>query len=398
MHELTWSFSHLTRGNISKVFLQIRRVIAVAELIGLPRARSGPKAALWRTICSSERYHSMTLAFPSITRHYVIHKADPTENNGCEKLSAIQDFLYRLSDIAAQLSDLQGPARDPLPIIDLQVKTTMLALKLDELGSTMPYEWLPGEDREHAPVHLKYLGYTFYYVKMRLHLPQLIRRREGSTDCAERSRSACITACHAVVHFFLAFSKLFDEGYFLHRVLDLQVYTAVVVLMLFGSGAFARGADGRDAGLSEEHLGAVLQAMEHSVGRTGYEMGREAIKSIRALDDFVKGRQNGRKSMNGYGDEGLVLNVPLMGKLHVRAKDTPTTTSVATPDAVYHTPVDNEGFNIPWYLRDVYDNAQVGTGENCSNGVHLNWSVEQADELFFHQGEELFGDPGIPMW
>lgn len=58
------------RANSKKLWLILRRCIAMAELAGAPNAQGGPEAALWDNVCSMDRFMGTVFNLPLGTAAY----------------------------------------------------------------------------------------------------------------------------------------------------------------------------------------------------------------------------------------------------------------------------------------------------------------------------------------
>ncbi|KAH8657955.1 hypothetical protein BX600DRAFT_61806 [Xylariales sp. PMI_506] len=329
----------LTIGNFRKSFLLLRRALAIAELIGLPRAVDGPRAGMWKFMCGAERIHSTIFAFSSVTRfrHSLTPSTSMSDTFDADGHLVPQNFLLRLTGIAVRLEDLPAAQQDALA--PGTAKTTAIApsdglyeivSRVDEdlraLAATAPPGWWAnGLDRGAAgdlPLADRMMQYFYHYVMIRAHLPMFLRSQSSPASIA--SRATCIRSCEALMQGYLGIYPLFPEGYFIHRIMDLQAFTAVIVWII---ADHAVSLDQRtDGNASNERafapdkpdglIAQVVQAMDYNAERSESTMAKQATVGIRSLAKMLSSPSSGPEDSSPSFD----LHVPLLGRIHVQRK------------------------------------------------------------------------------
>ncbi|KAI1866399.1 hypothetical protein JX265_007700 [Neoarthrinium moseri] len=352
---------HMTRGNFKKGFLTLRRALAVAELLGLPRMVNGPKAALWRFLCIAERFQSMVLAFPSATRYYGVQKSATLFDDGGHLVP--REFLFRLSDIAVNLGGPGDLHNNSPSLEELQNTVEKLDRDILALAALAPPTWWTGTRYLTPPE--RFMQYLYYYIRIRIHLPLVLLR--NTSDQSRQSQSMCIENCRALLEAYLGLYTLLPEGNFIHWVMDLQTYTASVVLVLANHAAFSSDSEQRVSGgpqppADRDLLARVLNAMEQNLSESGPDISKQAITSIRALTQLLEKGD----AASDLGD--MMLSVPLLGKLHVRRKR--ASESQGIPEEAIQ---GNPALSLP---DDVFQDFETAP---------FSWSVEEAYDLFFYE-------------
>ncbi|KAK7425576.1 hypothetical protein QQZ08_007899 [Neonectria magnoliae] len=357
------------RGNFLKGWLQLRRTIALAELLGFHCAVDEEKATLWECLCSMDKFNSLLFAFPSATRHYR-GKPKPLVING---KPAVASYISRLSHIAVQLQDVSDTKAKVLSDAELYEKILKLDTELHELMSMSP-DWWP--DQQDPPMPALMMQYFHSYITMRVHAP--LSLRPGPSTPASYCQGACTEACSGLIRRYVKLCPLLPSGFFLRRLLDLQVLTAVVILLLvdFSSTSAVQSllpeaSSQRAKALAEE----VVETMESTVDEPNSDYSKQAIPTIRSLIELLN------KSHSSRTDASLSVRVPLLGKVHVRRRQhkSPNRTggsdqaidgSIVQPDtAVVEDPLPSDCM----------------VSQDPTLWEPLSWSIEEDSERMFHE-------------
>jgi hypothetical protein len=301
--------SHSARGNFLKAWLQLRRVLAFAELLGLHRAADGHKAALWDCLCSLEKLNFMMFAFPATPRH---DRGEPKPGVIGGKQSSAP-YISRLSNIAIELEDINAAQANSLSESEIYEKVSTLDGNLRELASSSP-EWWSEHPQLRVPALL--MRHVHHYIAMRVHLP--LSLRSTPSPQTTYSRGACTEACSGLIRIYLTLRSLPSSGVPIWQLLDLQVFTAVVVLLLIDCGSIPAGysclADSsslRAKALAEE----VVEAMHSKQDQFNSNYAKQAISTIRILLALFD-----EKKVT-HTDANFSVKVPLLGKVHVRRRE-----------------------------------------------------------------------------
>ncbi|KAI7347798.1 hypothetical protein KC354_g13811 [Hortaea werneckii] len=263
---LLWLRLQLGRAKIKKMYIVIRRIVAFAELSGLPGApeamesrRSGAvtgtsdrdlwhKAELWESICAVDRIIVLT-----------------------------RSYVYRLAEIASRILDLDRMSSSGKP--GYEIFNTVMSI-----------------DQE-----LRYLANQFAF-----------------------NFATCTEASQALARRYAALRPLLPIGFFASRVIDLQAFTGAVFLLLAsqrnvltGSRRLRSSDNFSEAEANRGLAQGIVDGMETSAAdATGMaaDFGRQAAGAIRSLSDLLL-----LPPSNG-GCQRVTLRLPLIGNIHVARK------------------------------------------------------------------------------
>ncbi|OAP55553.1 hypothetical protein AYL99_10526 [Fonsecaea erecta] len=319
----------ISQGNFQKAWIRMRHFVAMAELLGLPKASQGfqpsgiagapnpvqlEKIQLWEFMCSAERLLCMVINRPPATRRFEHTIAQPLTINGNVQVHV---YLNKLTDITAKfdaLDDLGGTHGS-------SAQAYAYALELDRelrvLASQTPKSWWDLDFVHVKPENLCQL--LHYYFLMRVHLPFTMRQDPAEGNMY--SRLTCMEACEAVAQRYQPLRRLLPSGIFLSPIMDLQAFTATIVLLLTShSGPSGNGLDSEANKARVQGIAAqVLQVMdEKSRDAANSSFARLGALTIRSLNALLQ--QNG----DSTDSRQLDLKVPLLGNVNVRRNINPS--------------------------------------------------------------------------
>ncbi|KAK6837209.1 hypothetical protein RU639_001369 [Aspergillus parasiticus] len=232
----------LGRGNIYGAWVKLRHVIAIAELIELPKMAQFSrddhsvdsdseghvsKFQLWDLICAADRLLGMLLNLPSITSNRQHIPIFPVSIDGTVQT---QTYFYHLTVIANKVHCLDqmstyGPTRDVFSY------ASTLSQDLGILASQAPAAWWSGIVHGAQGVDLDHLVQILhFYVALRIHLPIALQQVPGNES--PNSYFACRKACESLVQRFLYLGPRLPTGLFLSGIINVQVFTAAATLLL----------------------------------------------------------------------------------------------------------------------------------------------------------------------
>ncbi|KAL4894382.1 hypothetical protein BDV59DRAFT_207047 [Aspergillus ambiguus] len=312
-------------GNFQKAWIRLRHIIAIAELMGLPKtvqlfrlkrpSTSGDektlagKAQLWESICSIDRLLGIMINLPPDTGRYHHTSSSDLVVNGVVQP---RTYLCQLTEIATRVHDLEYMNATHEPRIKLYTLALEIAQEVGELASRTPASWwvydaMDGLKADHI------IQFIHYCVVMRVHLPLALRQDRGEDYLY--SRLACMDACTSIVQRYQFVRRTLNSGMFMSRVLDLQAFTATVVLLLtsHGSPSMDQYSIRIDKDQLETQVFRVIELMqEKSKDKAGADFAELGMRALCALNGLLK------QGDNVAGVQGLTLNVPLLGKIHIR--------------------------------------------------------------------------------
>jgi hypothetical protein len=327
-------------------------------------------AALWRSVCIAERFQSMMFEFPSSTRYYCSRIPDTVYDDGT---FIPTNFFFRLSGITLTIGGSTDIRSTQVPLEELEDTCVRLGSELNLLAAEIPPTWWSTAD---LPLPHRLMQYLFHYIMIRTHLP-LVLRRDTSAQSSQ-SRLACPRACQALLESYLGLCPVLPEGYFIHHLVNLQGFAAIIILVLTEYSAFVpegqQGAGSCPSPASMNLVSRVAEAMEQNVGRAGFSHARDTLFSIRALVQLLSQQDL------GHDKENIVLRVPLLGKLNVQRNESSGRKCHSGQLILPELP-QSTTYNLP---SDVPLNGVTATP--------LCWSIEDAYQMLFYEPVD-FSDP-----
>ncbi|OBT91329.1 hypothetical protein VE01_10669 [Pseudogymnoascus verrucosus] len=296
----------ISHGNFQKGWLKLRHYISIAELMGLPRSSEAyqlngstgrdndetqlQRAQMWESLCSAEGLFGMIVNLPCASQYQQSY-SPPLAIDGVIQPRA---YLIRLMNISTKIQ-----YRDA----ELYASTLELDRQLNVLVSQVPKSWWAISSGKLQSEHV--VQFLHYCVKMRIHLSFAMRRDTG--DEYIYSRLACKDACEFSVERYQFLRQALPSNIFISQALDLQAFTATVVIILTSYSL-----RDRLSGRINSAVALVIHIMEERSRKSfGFDFalcGASTIRSLMKLlqDDKISGLQE------------LTLRVPLLGKVHVR--------------------------------------------------------------------------------
>lgn len=403
------SNSQLGRVRVRKTWLTLRRVIAVAELIGLPRAaatlqrNSGSqshsgheqcgaycddapseqreKAQVWESICAIDRVMSMMWSLPIATSDFPLPMRPIIDNQG---QVVMQAFLHRLANIASKVLDLDGVYIQDKPVSDLLSMVMSMDEELQAVANTPAKEWWMEAPSILSPAAL--FQYWHSYLIIRTHL-----RLALAYDHDQRflyNFMSCLGACQVQCKRYIAMRPLLPKGFFAHSIVDLQALSAIVFLLLAANKS-AAGPSAvaswhlMDAQQSRSLVDEAVQTMEQASARTGSQSALHGVEAIKGLRSLLE-------QPTSVEPQQVSLLLPLIGRIHVSRKrvgsnqgrypEQSPSNLVREPLSEY--PVDTTGSNYlshEWlntlsYSMDVPEDFAFLSDPSFSTEQLLSWS------------------------
>jgi hypothetical protein len=315
------------QGFFKKAWISLRRTIAIAELIGLPRAarsiklstKSGAsqdqsnntfKVQLWETICSADRLLGMILNLPADTRWTTQIRTQEVLVNGAVQPRA---YMSRLVDIASKIKSLDDLNLAHMPSSALSASTDEIIMELRTLYRQAPESWWERDTKSIQPEHI--MQFLHHYIVLRTYLPLAMRQNSGHEYFD--GWPSCIDACHSVVQRYLVIRRVLPPGFFLSGI---QVFTATVVLILISHSSLSIKELHMHTSKSiiEQDVRDVIQLMhDRSTScSAGSRFAQIGVSSLRSLNDVL--RDDGSRTTDNEQVHLSVLDVPLLGRVHIR--------------------------------------------------------------------------------
>lgn len=337
--EMTLLFIRLQlgRAKVRKIWLLSRRVIALAELIGLPRASmalashqeslagtsSGAqpgastsligwwrqKAAVWESICAVDRMTSMMWSLPLATVDYPLPKRPIVDSQGQVNP---QSYLYGLADIASRVLELDNIYSSGRPLLELSNAVIGTDRELRSLASLTPQNWQRTHWSQLSIDAL--LQYWHQYLTVRTHLQLALKYRESQQYIF--NFITCLDACLELARRYVSMRPILPAGFFANRVIDLQAFTATVFLLLASyrttsaSGTLPQVVD---VNVTTGVVDQAVQTMRFAADRVGGDFAHQAADAVRSLSSLLQQSQSSKS-------QRITLSVPLVGRIHVSRK------------------------------------------------------------------------------
>ncbi|KAF5628092.1 C6 transcription factor [Fusarium sp. NRRL 25303] len=375
------------RGDFQQAWLKLRHFIALAELMGLPKAaqsarqnnaseglneESARKAQAWTLMCTIDRMVCMFINLPPYTRRSPNMAPLPIMADGVVQPSV---YLSRLMDIAPEgfgLDDLNG-TQDSKPASYTAVLE--VAREARSLAGEAPKSWWAFHmDQDLKPDHI--VQFVHYCLLMKAHLP-IVLRQKGSEDCGY-DHLGCIDACKSVAQRYQFIRRKLPPGFFSLNVLDLQAFTAVILLLLmpYSSTLTDLHIFQIDKSGIQCVVAQVLQLMEEKSDKdVGSDFARRGAHTIRSLRDLL---QQDEKPGNSVKE--ITANVPLIGRIRVRRN------RKASPNLNTHSQVSsNQGPQAAhWNIQE-----QAGYSSELNAGISLQNSAIESFMVPEFQWDQL---------
>ncbi|GFF39888.1 hypothetical protein IFM58399_05736 [Aspergillus lentulus] len=405
---------HIGLGNFQKSWLTIRRLVAIAELMGLPRIHQAVRlnkisgtddqhsyrmAQLWELLCNIERLSGMILNLPPDTRRY---QPSPSLRLTVDGVVQPDVYVTRLLHIAVRIHEIDESSAIQGPAPELHMTALEMARDLGTLAAQTPSTWWL--INEASPVTATHIVQFFHYtILMRVYLPMALR--QDSREEYLYSRLPCMDACAAVARRYIFLRRKLPPGVFVGRVIDLQAFAATAVLLLLSRNTFPT--DRRSFHVDTSQIQGVIAEVIKIMGQrskdpTGFEFAEQAFNTLCALNQLL------RQDETTASEQTLTLQVPLLGRLHIRrnvkSTQSTATNTIASPSlAPSSQPQDQDDMSasflqgpVGYQLPTVMDGASAvphGWGWN-----DFSWSIEDTHESLFN--DAFMGDSmeQAPLW
>ena len=388
------------------MWLLSRRVIALAELIGLPRASMAlashqesqagtsrgaqpgappslvacwrQKAEVWESVCAVDRISSMMWSLPLATANYPLPKRPIVDSQGQVNP---QSYMFSLADIASRVLELDNIYSSGRPLMELFNAVIGTDRELRSLASLTPQSW----QKIHWPQLSidALLQYWHQYLTVRTHL-QLALKYDESQQCAFNFIT-CLDACQELARRYVSMRPILPAGFFANRVIDLQAFTATVFLLLAsyrttpGSGTLPQAVD---VNVTTGIVDQAVRMMGFAADRVGGDFARQAADAVHSLSSLLQQPQSSES-------QKITLDLPLVGRIHVSRKShavnlvskqryptpsqqpqgpwqTPTSSDGSIPDAqaMPYRSLDLNPMDSLSYLMEIPDNYPFVTDES----------------------------------
>ncbi|PLB49443.1 putative C6 finger domain protein [Aspergillus steynii IBT 23096] len=396
----------ISQGNFRKAWVRLRHIVAIAEIMGLPKASQAiqhgrvigtedneaqhHKAQLWDSLISANGLLGLVINLPPDTRRHPQAKAQALVVDGVVQPRV---YLSRLTDIAAKVQQLDDLNMPPDSGPGFYSSTLALIGELKSLASQTPKQWwaLDGEPQV-KPDHM--VQFIHNSVTVRAHLPFVMRQDIGEEYFY--SRLVCMNACESAARLYRFLRGTLPPGLFCTRVLDLQVFVTTVVLLLISHNSSPSDRLGFCA--HKAKTGRTVQEVtklmtERSHDTTGARFAHTCVTTINSLHQLLQ--QEGPAH-----PQDLTLQVPLLGKVKVRRnlhqQETPQDGSISesttNPNALRS---EESSISQPQHSSKLSGSLQP---PGNLQGDFLSWSVEDNSDSYFQDALMMDDFDPFTMW
>lgn len=383
------------------MWLVMRRATALAQLIGLPKAAMiidslegsresssyngdiklcEQKADLWRAICIIDRIHGLLWSLPLATASYTLPKPLLADSHGQVDHKS---YLYSMGSIASHINDLDTLCSSGRPLAEAFSAAVAVDQELRALIALNPKDWYKIQWTEISVDPL--LQYWQVYFMVRTHLQFALKDEEGQDFMF--SFVTCSNACQELARRYTYLRPIIPAGFFALGVIDLQVFTAAVFLLLSSYRPRATGQVIQifDCDTSRQLVHDVVETMKVAADRAGGDFARHAADAIHSLNVLLQQPQTSEP-------QTITLNLALVGMIHVsrRPRSVP---SVPLP----HYPQQNQLSQNSWQAVSSGDNVsatqEMPSGANDFNQFDpISYSMELPENHLFFVDETCASD------
>lgn len=196
-----------------------------------------------------------------------------------------------------------------------EVYSKVLTIDSDirSLKSSTPRDWWDYDNAIFSGDHM--VQFWHFYLLVRTHVHSAMSSDEH--DQYKYSRLACSEACQNLAQRYGHVRQHLPPGFFICRIIDMQVFSAAVVLVLSCYEQIViQNGEAPTTSSTEVLLAAVqyiLTTMESVSGQVSSEFVKEAAAAIKSLLTLLE-------NPAAANSQGLTLRIPLLGRIHIAAK------------------------------------------------------------------------------
>lgn len=283
-------------GRIRKSWIYFRRGIFHAQLLGLYRRPTKHKdeeaqrrQSIWLALYQGDRIYSLLLGLP-----YAV-SSKHSEIEIVVKEPAGQNYILQLVDIVGRVIDRNHEPSSN----ESYSETVKLEGEMTSIASIMPPEWWKidpmSPDAVVGAMYNRLLPQFWHHqVRALLHLPYMLKASQDRRY--EYNRIAALESAREMILRYQIFRPLQGYSSLICKIIDFQVFTAAMLLILNLIGSYMHNAGQHT---SEDNSDWALVASTHEIlQRASCETdGLVASQAERALGLFMKAR-NGDCPMN----------------------------------------------------------------------------------------------------
>lgn len=312
--------THVNLGHPRKGWLLLRRGVALAQLIGIHPDRSlmveksgvsmERRENAWWSLYMVDRYISLLLGLP-----YALNDG-PAVKEAVEKcINPTGKYQRKIAMIVGDIIDRNQVSSGPSLPLTLEIDQN-----LENVARIMSDDWWDIESARSSqtiPIEESFCrkGTQLWHFQTKafLHLPFML---QSATDRRyEYNRHACLDAARQMIHRYHLFRLDDDGAYFICKIMDFQVFNAVVLLLLgllgYGGASASRDAEGGDLQLIETTLSILRRA---SNAEPDDAMLSQAVEATETLAAFR--RENVAGDEHRAGKDCRIV-IPYFGTINI---------------------------------------------------------------------------------
>jgi hypothetical protein len=221
---------YVNMGKPRKAWLSMRRAANASLLLGLHRpdkdgkSRSERETSLWAQIWQNERLCCLILGLPSaMSNRHPLMSGDPPSLDGI-----YAPLRYRLCVLMGDIIERNHESPQNY------LSTVKIDQDLEQCRMLMPDDFwtqLPSLDRPLIDIYADQLTKIVYFLcVMMLHMPLMLKASTHRRH--EHSRASAQDAARGVITNYLLLRQAADAEYIICEVLDFQVFSAGMILMV----------------------------------------------------------------------------------------------------------------------------------------------------------------------
>ncbi|QIW99895.1 hypothetical protein AMS68_005413 [Peltaster fructicola] len=329
----------MLQGRIRKVWVGLRRIVAMAEMLDIPRAatthpRSGvfgerrqTAIDLWNCIVSIDRVTSLMFNLPVGTAAHKVPVPDGVMVNGTVHLPSV---LLRMSASAVAVLEIDEMVAAQRPLHEISERVMLADQEWRALADLTPARWWHSPPLSADAMIL----YWYQYIGVRLHLQLALRNDEHNTLAYSHMR--CIEACRNMAIRYPQLRTAMPTEFFAGRLYDVQVLTPGIFLLhsYYKPGSAVQATPESPAML----VRGILEVTDRIGDKTGGAFAKQVGTAIRSVIDILEGSTKGKP-------RALTLQIPILGKIHVGSRPSPATATRPTLPADPNMPIGNDYSN-----------------------------------------------------
>ncbi|KAK9319422.1 hypothetical protein V1517DRAFT_332656 [Lipomyces orientalis] len=299
-------------GHPKRAWLVWRKGVTAAQLMGLCHGKnsSATQLRLWSAIYHGDRFCSLLLGVPyGFNDNHCISIIEASKKT----LSPVSQFVLQCAAISGKIIDRNLTSGKPS-----FAKAMELDEELESNASSLPEDWwnIPAELPEQATyaemdsLRERLLQqFYFYWVKVYLHLPFLVKSSTKSPNAT--SRSICIQASRQILRRYRLLRAANLAGYCLFecKTTDFASFSITIILLI---GIFHSGDTSMPPPNLDEDLG-LIAAADGILQREELEKNCGLAAQCRKTLRILSGTQEGESSEYSMANELREVVIPYFG-------------------------------------------------------------------------------------